>query len=210
MQYRTTLFGALGAVSTGFGLAVVLIPETVRSVGPLGRLLDAVGSVDPTGVMLVAGLLVGGYATVVARSRPARASVSTQSDAQRRFETAGSSPPERVTGRGRTITAAELDADIDAAIEHGGQSLKRVRSQFVALATDVYADATGQAQEGASAAIENGTWTTDQVAAAFLSATQDSVPPMRARLALWLRPQRERQRRIERTIAAIERLEGTR
>lgn len=210
MRARTTLSGALGAVSTGFGLAVLLIPETVRSVGPLDRLLDAIASVDPTGLMLVAGLLVGGYATVVARSRPVRETVSTRSDAERRFETAGSSPPERVTARDRTITAADLDADIDTAIERGDQSLEQVQSQLVGLATDVYADATGQTQGAATTAIETGTWTNDPVAAAFLSETDEPVPTVRARLALWVRPQRERQRRIERTIAAIEHLDGAR
>lgn len=207
MQVRATLLGALGAVSTGFGLAVLLIPETVRSIGPLSRLLDLVASVDPTGVMLVAGLLVGGYATVVARSRPDHGTVTTRSDAERRFETVGSSPPEGVTARNRTITAEDLDADIDAAIEHGGQSLEQVQSQLAALATDVYADGTSQQREAASAAVENGTWTDDPVASAFLSSTAAPASSVRARLALWVRPQRERQRRIERTIAAIEHLE---
>jgi hypothetical protein len=210
MRARTTLFGALGGLATGFGLAVLLFPDTVRSVGPLAQLLDAVGSLDPTGLMLVAGLLVGGYATVVARSPTADRTVSTRSDAERRFETADSSPPERVTARERTITAGDLDADIESAIEHGDQSLEQVRSQLVALAADVCADATGQPLEAASTAVENGTWTTDQVAAAFLSETREPIPTVRARLALWLRPQRERRRRIERAIAAIEHLDGTR
>jgi hypothetical protein len=210
MQARTTLFGALGAVSTGFGLAVLLMPEAVRAIGPLERLLDAVASVDPTGVMLVAALLVGGYATVVARSRPDRERGPMSSAAEQRFETAGSTPPERVTARDRTIAGEGLSADIDAAVERGDQSLEQVRTELAALATDLYADVTGEPREAASTAIEDGTWTNDPVAAAFLSENRELIPTVRARLALWLRPQHERQHRIERTIAALEHLDGAR
>jgi hypothetical protein len=210
MRAKTTLFGVLGAVSTGFGLAVVLIPDVVRSAGPLDRLLDTAGSVDPTGLMLVAGLLVGGYATVVARSRPRYETVSTDSDAERRFETAGSSPPEQVTARTRTITAEGVDADIDAAVEGSEVALDRVRSQLATLASAVYADVTGEPEATAREAIETGTWTNDPVAAAFLSETRAPAPSVRARLLLWVRPQRERKRRIERTIRAIEQLEYAR
>jgi len=111
MRGRTILFGTLGTVSTLFGLAVLVVPDAVRSVGPAARALDAVGAVDATGLMLVAGLLVASYVGLFARSRPGPETVATRSDADRRFETAGASPPGAVTAGRRQVTAAGLDAD---------------------------------------------------------------------------------------------------
>lgn len=207
MQARNVVFGLLGTVSTGFGLAVLAIPERIRSVGPLAQVLDAVDQLDPTALMLAAGLLVAGYVSLVARSRPNAETVSTRSDAERRFETAETSPPEGVSANRQTITAAALDADIEAAIENGGIELTELAGELETLATSAYASATGHPPETAREAVREGTWTSDPVAAAFLSSTDEPAPTVRSRIALWLRPRRERKQRIERTIVEIERLQ---
>lgn len=208
MRAREVLFGTLGVVSTSFGVAVLAIPDQVRSVGMFDRFLDTVASADPTGLMLAAGFLVGGYATLVARSRPAPETVSTRSEAERRFETAGSTPPETVTANRQTVTAREIQADIDAAVEGRDTSLEEIRQRLRSVATDVYASATGEPRAVARTAVEDGTWTTDRAAATFLSSQTGPTPSVRSRLTLWLRPNEERQRRIEQTIAAIEELES--
>jgi hypothetical protein len=63
-------------------------------------------------------------------------------------------------------------------------------------------------RERAREAVAAGTWTDDPVAAAFLAGEGGPVPSLRARARLWLLPERERERRVERALRAIER-EGT-
>jgi len=206
MRRQTALFGVLGTLSTLFGVALWVAPEGVRSVGILARWLTAVERLDSTALLLVSGLLVVGYVSLFARSRPGSGTATARSAADRRFETAGTSPPEAMTAASRAVTAAGLDADLDAAVDHGGNDLDRVREELRTLAADLYTRATGEPADAARQAVEDGTWTRDDVAGAFLSAGDDVS--VRARLALWLRPGRERRRRLERTISALERLQG--
>jgi len=206
MGLRALLFGAVGVVATGFGLLVLVAPDLVRGVGPIGSVLDAVVTADQRLVMLVTGLLVGGSLVVTARSRqdPEDGSDST---AEMRFETG--KPPEAVTADRRTVVASHVDDALEGAIQQGGPRLQETRSQLSAAAAGSYAAATGSSREVARAAVANGEWTRDPVAAMFLATDGGPEPDVRSRLALWLVPRRERRRRIERTIAAIERLGET-
>lgn len=210
MRVKSVLFGLLGTVSTGFGLSVLLAPEWVRSVGGLAQFLDLADSADPTGLMLVAGIIVGGYATLIGRSKPSPDKIAARTDAENRFETAGDRPPEQVTAGKQTTAGAELDTEIDAAIERGDASMETVQEEIATVATNVYMSVTDESAETARRAIEQGSWTTDPVAGAFLSGASGPTPTVRSRIALWLRPQQERERRIRRTISAIQRLEEAR
>jgi len=210
VQFRKLLFGFLGAVSTGFGVSLLLAPEFVRGIGPLGGLIGTVASGDPKLLLLGAGLAVAGYVTLAARSRPAPETVSTRTAAEGRFRAVGTSPPESVTTDRQTVAAGALDSGFESAVEHGDGELAAVRAELATVATESYAVATGSTVGVARQAVAEGTWTNDPVATRFLSERERPLPPVRARLALWLTPQRERRRRIERTIAAIEQLEGRR
>jgi hypothetical protein len=206
MRRRVVVLGALGGVATGLGLALLLAPGVVRSVGPLDGFVEAAGAADPKLLMLVAGLGVTGYVMLAARSNPTAESSGIRPPAQRRFERAGPQPPGAVTAARRRVAAASVDGEFEVAVENGGRALREARAHLAAVATDAYAVTTGQSREAARDAVANGTWTDDPVAALFLS--EGGRPPRRARLALWLRPRQERRRRIERTVAAVERLAG--
>lgn len=207
MRARELLFGATGAVATALGIGLLVAPSFVTGIGPLDGLVEAVAAADPTLLMLAAGLTVGGYVVLAARSRPTPETAPTRTDAERRFRTAGDSPPEAVTAGRRTVAAEPLDNGIEAAVEGGGEDLAAVRRELATVAAETYAMTTGSDVETGTEAVANGTWTDDQVAAMFLSERRRPRPTARARIALWLRPHRERRQRIERTIAAIERLE---
>jgi len=206
MRRRVVGLGVLGAVATGLGLALLFVPDLVRSVGPLDGFVAAAGSTDPKLLMLVAGLGVTGYVVLAARSGPTTESDGIRPPAQRRFERTGPQPPGTVTAKRRRVTAASVDGELEVAVENGGRALREARAHLTGVATDAYAVATGQSREAAREAVATGIWTDDPVAAMFLA--EGGEPPRRARLALWLRPRRERRRRIERTVAAIERLAG--
>jgi hypothetical protein len=203
MRLRVALFGTIGAVATGFGLLILVAPDLVRGAGPIGSVLDAVVTVDQRLVMLVTGLIVGGSLVVTARSRqdPEGRSDST---AEMRFETG--KPPEAVTADRRTVAASHVDDALEGAIQQGGPRLQETRLHLSTAAAGAYAAATGSSSEVARAAVASGEWTRDPVAAMFLATDGGPEPDVRSRLALWLVPRRERRRRIERTIAAIERL----
>lgn len=208
MALRVRVLGGLGAVATGLGLALVLVPGLVRAVGPLDAFVGAVAAADPRLLMLVAGLGVTGYVVLAVRSPPAPETVGTRSAAQRRFEGAGSNPPEDVTAQRRALAAGAVDGVFESAVENGGTALRNARAQLRTAATGAYATTAGESREIARQAVSRGTWTDDPVAAMFLSEEEEPAPSVRDRVSLWLTPRRERRRRIEATIAAVERLEG--
>jgi hypothetical protein len=70
-------------------------------------------------------------------------------------------------------------------------------------ATDAYADAAGVSRSTAETAVARGSWTDDPLAAGVLAGEL----PVTAAVAAQVLPRRERQRRAERTVAAIERLQ---
>jgi len=202
MRPSTLVYATVGVLSTAVGLALFVFPEGVL-VGPAADALALVGVFEPTTV----GLLVGAFAAVAAAwlARPVRAPPQQRSSADPRFDRLPSAPPEQATARHGAITAAELDDDARRAIERGGEALDELREQLREAAARVYAHDERTAA-GAEAAIARGEWTDDPVASAFLA---DSSPPLRMRLRLWFVPERERRRRIERTVAAIEEVSGS-
>ncbi len=200
------LLGLLGAVLAGAGAVAVFLPGTVRSVEPVRRAVEAVGGVEPTGAVLLASGVTGLYLAVTARS--GRETPSPEGPADRRFATAAEAPPEAVTADRRRLAGAGLDAVVDRASEAGGAAVQEVHGTLARTATDVYAEYAGLDREQARAAVDTGSWTDDPVAAAFLAGEDGPKPGLGARVRLWLVPERERARRVERTVRAVERLWG--
>jgi hypothetical protein len=193
--------GALGAAATLFGVGSLFVPA-------LGRLWSddpaTLATADPTLLAAAATALAGGVVValfageLVARGRPASASGMRAEATTSSF--AGPEASDATAERG---AVDHLDADVRAAVQSGGDSLAAVRERLRATATAAYADAAAVPVETAARAVDDGAWTDDALAADFLA---DRELSGRARLRLWLRPARERRRRVERTIGAIERL----
>jgi hypothetical protein len=203
MRWRTAIFGTLGALTTLVAGAVVVAPELLETVPALSRLVEQLSNTDPKLVMLAATLVVGLYVAVAARSSTTERTLTPVSDAERRFDGALVDPPEAVTADQRSLTAAALDSDIDTAVEHGGERLQSVRRLLADLVTETYADVNRLEESAAREAVASGTWTDDRVAAAFLGDEDGPDPSLLSRIRLWLTPERERERRIDRTLSAL-------
>lgn len=202
MAWRRTAAALVGAVATLFGLAVLAAP-VLLDVGPGAWLGRRLADIDPVVFVLAGALLVAIYLVLAARRR---STPDAGSPADRRFETLVAGPPEVATADGGTVAGAAIDDDLAVALESGGDSLARIRSRLSETAITVYADAAGVSEDRAATLVERGEWTRDATAARFLSGADGPRPPPGARVRLWLMPERERWRRVERTLAAIESL----
>jgi hypothetical protein len=178
--------GLIGTLVTLGAVALVLAPDTVLAVVPV----DAVVASDPRVTLVAVAGLLGLVSVAVARSRggadtPPMVDHSLESvDAA-----AGPAPGQSVTYR--VERAADGDDGADAS----------VRETLSASAVRALARDPAVETEAAEDALRSGEWTDDPLAAAYLG---DPTMPLSSRLREWLAPERERRRRIERTVAAIE------
>jgi hypothetical protein len=207
MRPRVLVFGTLGAFATLVGAVLVLAPGLVLGIGPVRAAVESLAT-GPKAVMTGAAAIVGIYVLAAARSSPVE-QVPTDSAAEQRFDAAATNPPEAVTADRRSLTGAGLDADVAVAVADGGRALRTLRDLLRDLAVDAYTDDPRRADE-ARRAVETGAWTDDPAAAVFLAGDQGPTPSLLSRVRLWLSPERERERRIEATMRAIEGLQEDR
>lgn len=204
MDLRTLGFGTIGVAATLTGIVLLVAPELVLGIGGAAWVVTTLSSLEATTLGLVAGCLAVLYLGLTARSRPAPETVASESRTETRFEMATTAPPEEETADQQTLTATTVDDDIAEAIDVGDDALTAVREQLRLTAISTYAVATDTPRDTAQAAIERGTWTEDPLAATFLGGPAGPEPSLWLRIRLWLVPARERRRRIERTLVAIE------
>lgn len=220
MTRGRTAVGALGAAATLAGATAVVRPGFALD-GPLAGAVDALAGLDPralsmAGVALVA-LSVLASALLPDGERP----VAGEAAASDRFDRALDDPPEAVQDAGPR-TARALDVTIERAVAGDEAALDRVHERLadlvvaaLAAETDPFAgtdpDPDPDPETEARRAVETGAWTDDRTAAAFLSGPEGPAPSLRSRLRLWLDPETERRRRVDRTVDAVETLgEGDR
>lgn len=208
MRLRVAVFGALGLLATGFGFGLLFAPDLLLDIEPIGEAVDVLVGLDQTRLVLGASIVAVLYVALAARSRPSPGLTGTDLAGERRFESTLTSRPEAVTADRRGLAAAGIDLDVEAAIEASSPIAgSQIQSALGATAASVYASATNTDEQLARTAVERGEWTNDRVAAAFLAGEGGPTPSVWARLRLWLVPERERERRIDRTITATERLQ---
>lgn len=202
MRARVAILGTLGALATAGAALLVAAPDLALAT-PLRRTVEELSARDPRSAMLAGTVLVGLYVVLAARSPGGSRRLDPISAGERAFEVAVSDPPEEVTDDRRQVTAQALDADIAYAISRGGVRLRRTRQTLARTATSAYVFHRNVHPDEARTAIETGTWTDDVLAAAFLASDGGPTPGVYARIRLWLLPAAERERRIQRTVAAI-------
>lgn len=198
---RRLVFIATGVAATLFGFLLLTVPSlaTLEAVVLVLQTVDAFGTER---TFLVAGLCLVGYLGLALRTP----TDSTDGSAvENRFERRIEHPPESVTVHDDRLAGRGIDQDIDAAISEGGDELRVLREQLRSLAITIYGDSMNAPKSVARDAVEAGDWCQDSTAATFLAADPD--PPFRVKLRLLVFPTRERRRRIDRTIAAIETVE---
>lgn len=207
MRFRVAVFGTLGALATVVGALFILTPDLLLGVGPIRSAVLSL-TTGPKAVMTGAAAIVGLYVLAAARSGSGT-QVPTDTAAEVRFDDAASNPPEAVTADRRSLTGAGLDTDVESAVSEGGKALRAVRDLLRSLAVDAATDDPRRTDE-ARRAVQTGSWTDDPVAAVFLAGDEGPTPSLLSRVRLWLSPERERERRIDAAMGAIERLQEDR
>lgn len=197
MRARRVLFGTFGAVATTVGTGLLVAPEVLLGFGPVATVASVVSGVETTRVALAAGGLVFAALAVTARS----SADTSRSAVDARFERVTETPPEEATVGPDALTGGTLDSDARQAIEEGGASFRDVRAYLYEVTVSAYAERMAVSESQAKAAVDGGEWTDDPVAAYVLGERQ---PPLSARVRRWLVPTRERERRLRRTVDAIE------
>jgi len=203
MRPRTALFGVLGTLATGFGVALLFVPDPLLALGPVEASVSVAEQMDTTIVGLLAGGVVVASLVVLSRTPAGPDQTETQSSADPRFEHASTIPPEQTTAT-TPVAAAGIDSDVQEGVADGGDAYYETLVVLYETAVSAYAERAGVGLGDARAAVERGAWTDDPVAAVTLAGTDGPSPPLTMQIRLWLVPSRERTRRIERTMAAIE------
>lgn len=205
--------GAAGAVATGVAALAVAGPDLPGVGDALGSLSAALAGLGSRGLLLVS-VGVAALSLLAAVLVPTGERVVTDDGAAERFERVLDRPPEGVTD-----AAPRTGGDVDGAIERfvagDDAAVATVRDRLHELVTatltwqegdgpgaSASTDASGSARP--SEQVATGAWTDDRTAAAFLA--DDLDPSLRSRIRLWLDPEHERERRVRRTIRAVERL----
>ncbi|ELY71407.1 hypothetical protein C489_00526 [Natrinema versiforme JCM 10478] len=116
-------------------------------------------------------------------------------------------PPESGVNRAETAVGRETQRTITAAAQgqyrcRTNESARDVRRRLVEGAVRVVVTKRGLAADAAREAVRSGTWTDDPVAAAFLA--DGGRQPLGERLRAAVDPGAAYQRRVRRTLAAIE------
>lgn len=172
-----TVARLLGVASLLWGLMLVFEPSAVPAVPWLSSGVTYLG-------VVYCGLLALGLAVVVG---------------SRRLRTRG----ERARPGGGTDRREPTvpGADLDRAVRDGDEGAVRERLREAAIATLV---SQGIRDGDAEDRVTQGSWTDDAVAASFLGSAAVR-PPWRYRLLATVRPGSSLERRVRRTVAALER-----
>lgn len=200
MRARVSILGGLGALATLGAVAVLLDPGLADALPGIGDLLE---SQDSERLLLGLGAVVATYAAWTARAN-SHESRPTDGPATR-FARVGD-PPEEATAAKRTRTGESFDARVEAACAGDDDALRAVRSALAETAASV---ASARERTGNRSSIEprrtveTGTWTDDDLAAAFLAGEEGPNFSLAARIREWLDPEAERRRRVERTVEAV-------
>jgi hypothetical protein len=193
-------FGGIGtlAVAVAIGIAPDRVVEAVPVLNPLVAATRDLGGQVVLAAASAAVGLVATYLSRRGRTSPDRATDPVL-DARR------TRPAETVTVDPGTVTGGAIQSaydDVSTAAE-----LDAVAADLRETAVAVEEAVTGVDHRSAARRVEAGKWTDDAVAAAVLG--EEAPLPVTARLRAWLDPEAEVQRRLRRTVAAVEtRLDG--
>ena len=199
--------GVAGLAAVGFAAVLVVAPERVDGVLPVGALAEALPLSEArlrAAVFGLVGALCGLWVAWTAGPDRTRTLTETRfAEPDATFGALREDPPEHATAV-RTVGATfdrRLERTANAATDGRGED--EVRSEVRSLAVDVVAEVEGCATDEARERVDTGAWTDDEVAAAYVADREASLP-LRRRLLAWLRPWRTTVNRVERSISAVE------
>lgn len=199
MGLRTLVFGVLGSLATVLAAGLLFAPDLLLSFQGVEPFVAAAEAANTRRLLLGGSLLVGLYLTFAARS--ATRSIRDRDDPDA-FDEATADPPEAVTTARQRQTAEELDDAFESAVDGDDEALDAVRDRLRETVTAAYVRTVDCAPEVAEQAVARGDWTDDRTAAALLADEDGPAHSLWSRLRLWLDPERERRRRLTRTVRA--------
>jgi hypothetical protein len=182
------------ALGTVLALAPALLPPGTRRA--LATTVDGVG---PEGLAWLFAAVAGLYALYRGARGPSRPSVAPEFVDR---------PPERAP-RDDRVVGADVDRVLARRVAAGRagdvrDAGRELRRSLRGLAVEAMVH-EGLDREAARGAVRRGDWTDDRAAAAFLGGAGAPSLPLRDRVRGWLDPDREFERRLDRTVAAIDR-----
>jgi hypothetical protein len=192
MRWGRLVFSGLGILATCLAVAIVF-SDAVSDV--------LVSDLNVPLLLVGTGLGMVGVGAVVAWMVGFRSSPTETA-----YDIAIESPPEDVQQSHGVYSAEPVQAEFVDASAGDPDAMDAIVRRLRKTAVTIYTVSSGVTRDDATNAVDAGIWTDDRTAAAMLAA--DKSQPITARLRLWLDPERERERRIERTIEAIRRLNG--
>lgn len=193
--------GAIGALLLGVGVVFMYEPALVETIEPLADLRARLQGVSTTYLLVTTGGLLAGYAVLAAWAAGSFNSTPVSGTDKTRYDAARETPPEAVVDESRT-QIQELSSEAFQTVGTRPDEVANVQSR---LQGTVYA-ALAVTEDDPDAAIHSGNWTDSRLAATYLSEDDDLAPSVWSRLRMWLHPEQERQRRLEVTLAEVERL----
>lgn len=193
-RLKLFVFGLVGVAGTAVAGVLVFAPDALGELYPTLR--DVTEMVEPLWVGAVVGL-VGLLAAW---------HVGHGGEGETGFDGAVETPPESVSAEATPMAGARLDDRYAAAVADEPGAMGAMVDRLRTTAVTTYALEVEVGRERAERAVAAGEWTDDAVAAALLA--PEATQPLLARLRLWLDPESERERRVERTVSAIGELGG--
>ena len=211
-----TLIAGIGVSFIGLAAILVFAPRVIESHVPITTIAQSPAFSDGavrSGALLVFGVVC---AVWIAWTRPSSTGSHTEtatkpSESSPEFAALRSNPPEEADG---PVVGAAFDAGIARTTEKFDAGIARttensvvrrdgdVRYQLRSLAVEGLVTVDGQSRDEAESRVDDGAWTDDPVAAAYL-ADQEATLPFWRRLRAWLRPAQTQKDRIVRTIEAL-------
>ena len=197
MPSARTFIATLGVAAIAVGLVTIRQPATTFSLlgSGIDPLLEALSNdVFP----LLVGLLLLGVGVIRGAQRRL---VHDPDEGRLRPDADRSSATVSLTGSDLDRTVAEALGEI--ARTQSTAPAEEVRERLRASAVETLLAFRDVDREAARTALETGTWTDDEIAAAFLSGPEGPSPPFLRRVYAWLYPRRAVEQRIERTVAEL-------
>lgn len=198
--------GVSGVALIGFAALLLFAPQQVESIIPITEIARSPAIADEMMRSGLFALLGVGCTLWILLTRPAWA--DGQSEPSRpddehppSFGTLRTNPPEEADTT--PVVGASFDDRVETVVDATGRSkTDSIRTELRSLTADALVTVDGLSPEEAQTRLDDGTWTDDIVAAAYL-ADREATLSLRHRLLAWLRPAQTKRRRIERTTSVI-------
>jgi len=198
MRVRVVVAGTVGALATAVAALVVVAPDLLS----VESLVAALARLNLPVVLAAGSFLLGGAALLFGWA------TGDDGESVTAYDDRVARRPEAATADEARLVGADVQATVDAAVAGDETAMERLTDRLRETAVAAWGIETGADRSTARRAVTTGRWTDDPLAEATLG--PDTAYPLASRVRLWLDPESERERRLRRTITAVEAVGGGR